>query len=120
MSPEVADGPVTLDPGAIARVRRLIARDGRDGAYLRLGVKGGGCSGFEYTLAIEAEPGKNDVAWAVEDVAVRVDRRALRFLQGAALVPSGNLIGGGLTFQNPNVARSCGCGTSFTPKKTLP
>lgn len=108
--------PVALTPRALEQVRRLVAKDGRPDVFLRLGVKGGGCSGFEYVLKLDVTPTAFDVAVDLDGVRVVSDTRSAPFLIGSTLDYTGNLIGGGFKFENPNVSRSCGCGTSFTPK----
>jgi iron-sulfur cluster assembly protein len=112
-----ADFPITLSPEAIARVKQLIAKDGREGVFLRLGVKGGGCSGMEYVMKLETKRTPLDVETEVDGVTVITDSKSAKFLQGAILQFTNNLIGGGFKFENPNAGRSCGCGTSFTPKQ---
>ena len=108
--------PVSLTPEAIQRVKKLIEKDGREGVFLRVGVKGGGCSGLEYVMKLDTEPTKIDLSAELDGVKVVCDSKSAKFLQGAVLVFTNNLIGGGFKFENPNAGRSCGCGTSFTPK----
>jgi iron-sulfur cluster assembly protein len=108
--------PVTLDDAAIAQVRRLIQKDGRPDVFLRVGVKGGGCSGFEYVTRLDDRRLPIDLEAEIDGVPVVCDSKSARFLAGSRLVYTGNLIGGGFQFENPNAQRSCGCGTSFTPK----
>lgn len=108
--------PVTIDPGAFEPIRRLLARRGGEGAFLRIGVKGGGCSGFEYVFKIDTRKLEIDLTHEADGITVVCDSKSAKFLDGAVLVYTGNLIGGGFKFENPNSARSCGCGTSFTPK----
>jgi len=110
-----AEFPVTVSQEALERVKKLVAKDGREGVFLRLGVKGGGCSGLEYVIKLDTEPTKLDQAMDVDGVRVVCDTKSARFLQGSVLEFTGNLIGGGFKFANPNAGRSCGCGTSFTP-----
>jgi iron-sulfur cluster assembly protein len=112
-----ADFPITLSPEALARVRQLIAKDGREGVFLRLGVKGGGCSGMEYVMKLETKRTPLDFETEVDGVPVITDSKSAKFLQGSVLQFTNNLIGGGFKFENPNAGRSCGCGTSFTPKQ---
>jgi len=109
--------PVTPSDGALAQVRRLIAKDGRDNVFLRVGVKGGGCSGLEYVMRLDDQLRDGDLSQEFDGVTLVCDPRSATFLQGATLNYTGNLIGGGFKFDNPNAGRSCGCGTSFTPKK---
>jgi iron-sulfur cluster assembly protein len=108
--------PVILDDKASAQVKRLLAKDGRPGAFLRVGVKGGGCSGLEYVLRIDAQPLENDLVAEFDGAKIVCDIRSAKFLNGARLIHTGNLIGGGFKFENPNADHSCGCGSSFTPK----
>ncbi len=110
------DFPITVSEKAIAQIKRLVARDGRDGVFLRVGVKGGGCSGLEYLLKLDTDRKPIDSSVLFDGVEVVCDSKSARFLSGAALDYTGNLIGGGFQFDNPNAQRSCGCGTSFTPK----
>ena len=112
----MADFPVQIADNAIAQIAKLLARKGDEGSFLRIGVKGGGCSGLEYVFRIDTEVKPIDQVWEAEGVKVVCDSKSARFLQGAVLVYTGNLIGGGFAFENPNAVRSCGCGTSFTPK----
>lgn len=111
------DFPVSLTPAAIAQVRRLLAKDGRPGLFLRLGVKGGGCSGLEYLMKLDDVAKENDLVFSAEGVEVRLDSKSAKFVGGSVFDYTGNLIGGGFKFENPNAERSCGCGTSFTPRK---
>jgi iron-sulfur cluster assembly protein len=108
--------PVRLDERALLQVRRLLEKDGRPEAFLRVGVKGGGCSGFEYVMRLETRHTPYDVEADFDGVKVVCDAKSAVYLRGATLVYTGNLIGGGFKFENPNAGRSCGCGTSFTPK----
>jgi iron-sulfur cluster assembly protein len=114
------DFPITLTPRAIAQIARLLAKDGRPDAFLRLGVKGGGCSGFEYVMKIDAAQRDSDMVFEQDGIKAVCDPKSARFLKGSTFDYTGNLIGGGFQFDNPNAARSCGCGTSFTPRESIP
>lgn len=114
MSPEF---PVEITPEAWKQIHGLVARKGNPDTFLRIGVKGGGCSGLEYVFKLDDTPKPIDLFTEHEGVKVACDSKSAEFLQGATLVYTGNLLGGGFAFQNPNATRSCGCGTSFTPKK---
>lgn len=113
---ETNDFPVTITDEAARRLAAMLQRDGRENAFLRIGLKGGGCSGLEYVTEIQEEPRENDLVLEMEGLTVRCDPKSAKFLSGAVLDYSGNLMSGGFQFKNPNAARSCGCGTSFTPK----
>jgi len=108
---------LTLTPGAVKQVRFLIEKQGKPGLGLRVGVKGGGCSGLSYTMTLDANRSERDLVYAVDGITVIVDRKSARFLEGTVLDYSvKNLLEGGWQWSNPNAQRSCGCGTSFTPK----
>ena len=112
----MSEFPVTLTEAATAQLQRLVAKDGREGVFLRIGVKGGGCSGLEYVMRLDVERNPIDICNEFGGVEVVCDSKSARFLNGATLDYTGNLIGGGFKFDNPNADRSCGCGTSFMPK----
>ena len=108
---------VSVTPAATAQLKRLIAKRGEDGLMVRLGVKGGGCSGLSYTMSFANETTDRDQTYEVDGLKIVVDSRAAKFLEGASLDYSiKNLLEGGWVWSNPNAAKSCGCGTSFTPK----
>ena len=81
---------------------------------LRVGVKGGGCSGLTYELSLAKEPTENDKIIHENDVRLFVDRKGYVFLAGTTLDYSDGLNGKGFVFQNPNAKTTCGCGTSFS------
>jgi iron-sulfur cluster assembly protein len=108
--------PISVSPEALERVKLLIAKDGREGVFLRLGVKGGGCSGMEYVMKLDVKRTPLDIEAVFDGVPVVSDSKSAKFLDGSVLQFTSNLIGGGFKFENPNAGRSCGCGTSFTPK----
>ena len=112
--------PIALTPAAIQRVKYLIAKKGGDNLGLRVAVKGGGCSGLSYVLSLEDLSNLSNpsfTTYQVEDVTVIVDPKSARFITGTTIdFSTKNLLEGGWIFNNPNAQRSCGCGTSFTPK----
>jgi len=112
-----AEFPVRLTPEAVERLSRLLAKDGREGVFVRLGVKGGGCSGMEYVLRLDTRPLEGDLTDEQSGIPLRCDPKSARYLRGSELRYTGNLIGGGFRFENPNASRRCGCGTSFAPKR---
>ena len=114
---ETSAHPVLLTPAAVAQVKRLRAKKGDDALKLRVGVKGGGCSGLSYVLALEDAPRATDAVYDVDGVTVLVDPKSAQFISGMTLdYSTANLLEGGWKYINPNVQKSCGCGTSFTPK----
>ncbi len=116
----VADAPtqvLSLTPSAIRQVRFLIQKKGNPNLGLRVGVKGGGCSGLSYSMTLDENVTERDSVAEVEGIKVIVDRKSARFLEGTTLdYTVKNLLEGGWQWSNPNAQRSCGCGTSFTPR----
>lgn len=110
------DFPVVVSDRALVQLKRLFAKDGREGIFLRVGVKGGGCSGLEYVMKLDDSRKAIDQSITLDGMEIVCDGKSAKFLEGAVLDYTGNLIGGGFQFQNPNAGRSCGCGTSFMPK----
>ena len=82
--------------------------------YLRVGVKGGGCSGFSYTLDVTENSAEEDEHWNVHGIDVVCDSRSLMYLKGTVVDFKDGLMGRGFTFTNPNATSSCGCGSSFS------
>ncbi len=107
--------PLTVSDKAIAEIRKIREQNDIPSDYgLRVGVKGGGCSGLTYSLAFDAEKAENDVVLNFEeDVFLWVDKKSLFYLLGCEVDFSDGLNGRGFTFNNPNATRTCGCGESF-------
>lgn len=111
----IPDG-LNVTPNAVNRIRTILAKEGipADQGGLRLGVKGGGCSGLSYAIAPDARPRETDRIFTFEDVRVFVDPKSFIYLKGMTLDYEVTLMRQGFLFHNPNSARSCGCGTSFS------
>jgi len=108
---------LTITDKAVAFARQKLEKRGTPGAAIRLGIKGGGCSGFSYVIAFEDEaPRERDRVFEVEGVRFVVDKKSLIYLAGSALDFEKTLMFQGFKFRNPNEATSCGCGHSFTVK----
>jgi iron-sulfur cluster assembly protein len=105
---------LTLSPGALKRVKEIQAAQNLEHAFLRMGVKGGGCSGLSYNLEFDSELRKHDKQFDIEGVKVVVDAKSYLYLNGSMLDYVTQGLTGGFTFVNPNAKSSCGCGTSFT------
>jgi iron-sulfur cluster assembly protein len=105
---------ITLTPGAAVEVKRLLDKESKPNAGLRLGVKGGGCSGLSYTMNMDTQK-EGDQTFDSEGVRVFVDSKSYVYLDGIQLDFVDSLQGRGFKFENPNAKRSCGCGESFTP-----
>jgi len=109
----VIQAPVSLTASAIAEIKRLMAEPGFDASQkLRVGVKGGGCSGMTYVLNFDKETDK-DQHFEVEGVSCIMDKSHSLYLAGMEVDWQGGLNSRGFTFTNPNASSTCGCGTSF-------
>lgn len=105
--------PVTLTTGAVAELKRLINEPGFDNSqFLRIGVKGGGCSGMTYVLGFDQKQ-DNDEEFEVEGIRCIMARAHEIYLAGMEIDFQGGLNTRGFTFSNPNASKTCGCGTSF-------
>jgi iron-sulfur cluster assembly protein len=113
--PTAPEGMLSLSPPAVTKARQLLEQQGSPvDMFLRVGVKGGGCSGFSYVLEFDRDVDpKYDRRLDFDGVKVVVDRKSLLFLAGTTLDYTGDLLGQGFEFKNPNVNKTCGCGTSF-------
>jgi len=105
--------PVSLTPGAAAKLQEVMAAKGLTEAGLRVFVSGGGCSGLEYGIAFETEAADDDHVFESPGVRVYVDPISIEYLQGSTVDYEDNLMGGGFKILNPNAASTCGCGQSF-------
>ena len=106
---------IQITDRAATHIRRMLAKRNRGETALRLGVKAGGCSGFEYTFAWEAAPQPGDSVFEAADGArLLVDARSFRLLDGVVLDYDTNLVTRGFLIDNPHAQSTCGCGTSFS------
>ena len=106
---------ITITDRAVREVRRIIKEQNLpEATALRVGVKGGGCSGFSYTLGFDDQIGEIDQVNEVEGVRVVCDPKSFLYLNGTTLDYEDTLMRQGFVFINPNAARNCGCGSSFT------
>lgn len=105
---------ISLTDAALKEVKRLINVQGIEEGGLRLGVKGGGCSGLSYTINFDDKIGQYDQVYEIDDVKVIVDAKSAIYLQGTQLDYQKDLIGGNFKFLNPNANKTCGCGESFS------
>jgi iron-sulfur cluster assembly accessory protein len=110
----VKHAPLTLTPQAIAKVREIMATQDPLPAGLRIGVQGGGCSGFQYSMAFETQAGMMDKVFSFEDLKVFVDATSLMYLNGCTVDFVETVEAAGFKFDNPNVKSTCGCGSSFS------
>jgi iron-sulfur cluster assembly protein len=111
-----ADGAVGVTEAAAKAIQRYLAEHGaQEGAGLRIGIRGGGCSGLSYFLDVEAAPRPTDKTIEAHGVKVFVDPKSWLFLQGTTLDYVTGLMESGFKFINPRAGKSCGCGESFSP-----
>jgi len=105
---------IEISDKAAVRIRALSAEKATPRGGLRLGVKGGGCSGLSYVIDWASEPSKFDQVFERDGARVFVDPKSAVFLQGTTVDWQQTLMQSGFVFRNPNVKSACGCGESFT------
>ncbi len=106
---------IQITDGAARKIRTLMTKQGIDDGGLRVGVKGGGCSGLSYTFGWEGAPREGDHVFDGPDGSkVFVDPKSYQFIQGTTLDYDTSLVSKGFIFNNPTAKASCGCGTSFS------
>jgi iron-sulfur cluster assembly accessory protein len=118
---EVSDTPeqaITLSPKAVEKIGELLGTQAESGEQaLRVAVRGGGCSGFQYALAFDKPKEDDDHVFEVDGVAVIVDKVSMQFVFGSEVDYVEGLQGAGFQVNNPNVVAACGCGSSFQVKE---
>ncbi|CAN5473420.1 iron-sulfur cluster assembly accessory protein [soil metagenome] len=105
---------INVTEKAISEIKKIMKENEiPEGYFLRVGIKGGGCSGLTYTLGFDTEerPGDNEIS--KDDVKIIIDMKSYLYLSGTELDYTDGLNGKGFTFNNPNAKRTCGCGSSF-------
>lgn len=107
---------VMLTPSAVEAVRSLLAKRNLEGYALRVFVSGGGCSGFQYGMALEGNIRENDLTSEFDGVQVVVDEISIDYLRGATIDYVDDVMGSGFKIENPNAVSACGCGSSFRTK----
>ncbi|MBI3681646.1 MAG: iron-sulfur cluster assembly accessory protein [Acidobacteria bacterium] len=105
---------IQLTERAVDKVREILDMQEPKPAGLRIAVVGGGCSGFQYSMAFENNPGLLDKSYTYDGLKVFVDQASLLYLDGAEVDYVETLEGSGFKFNNPNVKSTCGCGSSFS------
>jgi iron-sulfur cluster assembly accessory protein len=106
--------PISLTPSAVSKVKEIMAQQNPVPAGLRVGVVGGGCSGFSYSMSFENGAGMMDKVFDMEGLKVYVDATSVMYLNGCIVDYVETLEGAGFKFENPNVKSTCGCGSSFS------
>lgn len=106
--------PITLTEGAVKQLHRILAEQNlSDDHALRIGVKGGGCSGFSYILGFDVQK-ENDLIFDVKGIKVLLQKAHAMYLMGMEIDWVEGLQNRGFSFNNPNASDTCGCGTSFS------
>jgi iron-sulfur cluster assembly accessory protein len=120
VTPEIVEAPaptslpVKLTDSAIAKVKEIMSTQTPIPAGLRIGVVGGGCSGFQYSMSFENASGMMDKVMRFEDLKVFVDATSAMYLNGCTVDYVETLEAAGFKFDNPTVKSTCGCGSSFS------
>ena len=106
---------ITVSDSAVKQVVKLLKEDSMPAdSFVRVGVKGGGCSGLMYEMDFDHELKEGDQTFEDKGVTIVVDKKSYLYLVGTELRYSGGLNGNGFEFYNPNANRTCGCGESFS------
>jgi iron-sulfur cluster assembly accessory protein len=113
-TPAAPATPVKLTDTAIAKVREIMSTQNPIPAGLRIGVVGGGCSGFQYSMSFENQAGMMDKVMKFDDLKVFVDATSAMYLNGCVVDYVETLEAAGFKFENPTVKSTCGCGSSFS------
>jgi len=106
--------PIVLTPKAVEMVKDAMQREGIGGYGIRVGVMGGGCAGFQYSMDFEQAAKDGDVTFEQDGVKLYVDPMSSMYLQGVTVDYVVGLQGAGFKFSNPNARTTCGCGSSFS------
>lgn len=105
--------PVTITEAAALHIKDMMKEHEEENAFLRVGVKGGGCSGLSYGMGFEHEKSESDSVFDQHGITVLVDKESLDIMNGTVIDYKQSMLGGGFTIDNPNAIASCGCGSSF-------
>lgn len=104
---------ITITEQAVLQIKDMMKAEGKESAYIRLAVKGGGCSGLSYGLGFEEVKNENDTVLELHDVKVLIDEESAPIINGVVIDFKQSMLGGGFTIDNPNAIATCGCGSSF-------
>jgi iron-sulfur cluster assembly protein len=104
---------VVITEAAALQIKDMMKQNEEEGAFLRVGVQGGGCSGLSYGMGFDQEKKNDDIELEVHGIKVLVDKESAPILNGTKIDYKQSMMGGGFTIDNPNAIASCGCGSSF-------
>ena len=113
MSAEIMEG-IELTESAAKKVRSALKVDKKEGYFLRMSVKGGGCSGMTYKMSFDKEEKEFDKIFESQGIKILCDLQSWMYLKGTNIEYSDDMLNGGFKIINPNAERTCGCGTSFS------
>lgn len=115
-APQVPVTGIQVTERAVKKIRSAMAKEGisPEEGGLRLGVRGGGCSGLSYSIQFDTRPRERDRIYEFDGVRIFVDPKSFLYLHGMTLDYEETLVRQGFNFINPNSSRSCGCGSSFS------
>lgn len=116
LNEQIQTETISLTPAAAQAVSDLLAKRNLEGYALRVFISGGGCSGYQYGMALENNIREQDLKFSQHGVQLVVDEVSIDYLRGATVDYEENLMGGGFKIENPNALSSCGCGSSFKAK----
>lgn len=111
---ETKKTPLTITEKAVAKVKEIMAQQDPVPAGLRVGVVGGGCSGFSYSMAFENKAGMMDKVYEIGGLKLFIDATSGMYLDGCSIDYVETPEAAGFKFENPNVRSTCGCGSSFS------
>ena len=109
-----ATDSIQIGQGAVARITQLIEAEGKPGLMLRVGITGGGCSGFQYQFSLDEKINDDDRIFEEGGIKVVIDETSIPFVAGATLDFKTDLMGAYFVMENPNADSTCGCGSSFS------
>ncbi|ADC49028.1 hypothetical protein BpOF4_04820 [Alkalihalophilus pseudofirmus OF4] len=104
---------ITLTEAAVSQIKEMMKAEGQEGLMLRVGVKGGGCSGLSYGMGFDTEKTEDDTKLEISGLPVLIDNESAPIIKGVVIDYKQNMMGGGFTIDNPNAIANCGCGSSF-------
>lgn len=106
---------ILLSEAAAREIKTIITQQGLgENVALRVGVKGGGCSGFSYVLDLTESPAENDEVMEAHGIKILADKKSYLYLNGTEIDFKDEVMGRGFVFKNPNATHTCGCGSSFS------
>ncbi|WP_017726403.1 iron-sulfur cluster insertion protein ErpA [Halalkalibacterium ligniniphilum] len=104
---------ITLTDAAVDRIKDMMKEEEEQNLMLRVGVKGGGCSGLSYGMGFDTDVQEDDTQVEIKGLQVLIDKESASIIKGLVIDYKQNMMGGGFTIDNPNAIATCGCGTSF-------